>query len=216
MGPRVRRRGDPPLLSGVSAGDRGSCMAGQSPSAAQFFDDDVVTLGRVEKPHGVRGAVRVRPYGDPESLAAYGPVTLPGGRRAGVRVLSTGRGTALCAIEGVADRDAAEALRGVHLAIPRSALPIPEDGSFYHADLVGLSAYDPGGEEWGRVIAVHNFGAGDIVEIQPVQGASVLIPFTRESVPEVNLEIRRLVVASHWRISVEMKRKGLLMSHAGK
>lgn len=178
-------------------------MAGQSPSVAQFSDDDVVALARVEKPHGVRGAVRVRPYGDPESLAAYGPVMLPGGRRAGVRVLSTGRGTALCAIEGIADRDAAEALRGTNLAVPRSALPTPEDGSFYHADLIGLSARDPAGEEWGRVVAVHNFGAGDIVEVQPSQGTSALVPFTRESVLKVDLESGCLVIDSCWRATVE-------------
>lgn len=147
----------------------------------------------------MRGAVRVRLYGSPESLSAYGPVALPDGRRAGVRVLSAERGTALCAIEGVADRDAAEALRGADLAVPRAALPAPEEDAYYRADLVGLAVHDADGGEWGRVAAVHNFGAGDLVDVRPAQGPSVLVPFTRESVSEVDLEAGRVVVDSCWK-----------------
>ena len=98
-------------------------------------------------------------------------------------------------IAGVEDRDAAQALRGVRLTIARAALPEPEDAEeFYQADLIGLAAEDPTGRPLGTVAAVENYGAGDFLEIQPPQGAPLLVPFTKVVVPLIDLEGGRVVV----------------------
>jgi 16S rRNA processing protein RimM len=96
--------------------------------------------------------------------------------------------------EGIEDRDAAEALRGLDLYVPRERLPATEEDEFYVSDLVGVDAVDPEGVVQGRIVAVHNFGAGDLIEVQPPQGDSQLVPFTRDSVPEIDLAARRAVV----------------------
>lgn len=99
-------------------------------------------------------------------------------------------------LEGIGSREAAEGLRGTLLWVARAALPPPEADSFYHHDLVGLVAEDEVGRAVGRVRAVHNFGAGDILEIERVKGAIDMVPFTRDFVPVVDLEGGRIVVAS--------------------
>ncbi len=170
--------------------------------------NDTVIIGKVTRPHGIRGAVRVRPFGDPSSLESCGPLLLPDGRQVQVRVLSVSKGTALCAIEGIADRNAAEEIVNAELAVSRSALPNLDEEEFYHADLVGLSVCDTIGVEWGCVVAVHNFGAGDVIDVQPSEGGtSVMIPFTRESVLKVDLDGRVAVADPSWVIDGKEKLK---------
>ncbi len=154
-----------------------------------------VCLGVITGAHGVRGLVKVKSFAEvPEDVAAYGPLTDEDGAR--VFTLSvTGRSkdALLARVEGVADRDQAQALRGMRLYVARDALPaLGEEETYYHADLLGLAAEDPEGRQLGRVAAVHNFGAGDILELDG-EGRR-LVPFTREAVPEVDLEGGRLVV----------------------
>ncbi len=150
---------------------------------------DCVPLARVERAHGVRGAVRCRLYGDSAAgWARLGPVVLPDGRATRVRVLAAGRRHALCRIEGIEDRTAAAALVGSELAVPRRRLPDPDAGTYYHADLIGLAVRDLHGRPCGRVVAVHNFGAGDLLEIRPPDGTPVLVPFTTDAVPVVDLD----------------------------
>jgi 16S rRNA processing protein RimM len=96
---------------------------------------------------------------------------------------------------GVSDRNAADALKGVELSVPRHRLPEPDPGEFYFADLVGLAAVRPDGAGLGKVIAVHNFGAGDIIEVELAGSLeTILVPFTREAVPEIDVPARRLVI----------------------
>lgn len=141
-----------------------------------------ICIGKISAAHGVKGLVKILPYGENldllEQVDEY-KITLknPQGK------------FMLAEIEGVNDRDAADALRGTELYITRDKLPeIEEDGTYYHEDLVGLIALDENEEEIGKVIAVHNFGAGDLLEIQPKGSSSYLIPFNDEYVPDVRLE----------------------------
>lgn len=155
-----------------------------------------VCVGAVTGAHGVRGLVRIKSFTErPEDLTAYGPITDESGRRV-FEVTVTGRAkdALLARIGGVTDRDAAQALRGARLYVARAAMPAPEEEEYYHADLIGLAAEDRAGRPLGRVVAVHDFGAGAVLEIEPAQGESLLLPFTRAVVPVVDLGAGRLVV----------------------
>ncbi len=157
-------------------------------------------MGEVVGAHGVKGLVRVRPFTEePEAIAAYGALRDERGRRLTLEAVGRARGAVLARIEGVADRSQAEALKGTRLYVERAALPaIEEAETYYHADLIGLRAETAEGRALGRVTAVHDFGAGDVLEIAPTTGRgpgeSLLVPFTREAVPEVDLPAGRVVV----------------------
>ncbi len=156
-----------------------------------------VCVGVIGKPKGVRGAVRVTTYtARPGDVVAYGPVhDGPRGRVLALDLRETVKGGVVVAIAGVNDRDAAAALRGIKLYVPRSALPDPDGGEYYHADLIGLRAELADGGAFGTVHAVHNFGAGDILEVTRADGTPEMLPFTRAVVPEVDLAGGRVVVA---------------------
>ena len=159
--------------------------------------DARVCLGAIAGAHGVRGLVKIKSFTrDPADLTAYGPLADESGRRRfEIAVTGQAKGLLVARIAGVEDRDAAQALRGVRLTIARAALPEPEDAEeFYQADLIGLAAEDPTGRPLGTVAAVENYGAGDFLEIQPPQGAPLLVPFTKVVVPLIDLEGGRVVV----------------------
>jgi 16S rRNA processing protein RimM len=154
-------------------------------------------VGVITGAQGVRGAVRVKSFtAEPEGIAAYGPVTdEAGARRFALSVVGRAKGVVVATIDGIADRDAAAALKGVRLYVDRAALPAAAEEEFYHADLLGLLAVRADGTALGRVRAVHDYGAGDSLEIMPqAGGAPLLVPFTRRCVPVVDLAARRLVV----------------------
>jgi 16S rRNA processing protein RimM len=149
----------------------------------------------------VRGAVRLKSFtAVPEDVAGYGPLEDERGeRRFALRLVGGARGggakgVLIAAISGIDDRDRAEALRGLRLYLPRSALPPTEEEEYYHADLIGLDAALPDGTPVGTVRAVHDFGAGDTLEIERAGGPSVMVPFTRAAVPVVDVEGGRLVL----------------------
>lgn len=152
-------------------------------------------LGVVTGPHGVRGQVRIKSFtAEPADIAAYGPLLLADGRRVTVSLSGRAKGVVLARLSGIDDRTAAEALKGAELWLERAALPAPEDDeTFYHADLIGLVAVDGAGRELGRVAAVHDFGAGDVLEIHG--DGELMVPFTRAAVPQVDVAGGRLVVA---------------------
>ncbi len=156
----------------------------------------MVCVASVATAHGVRGALKLRCYTEePESVAAYGPVFDAQGRELfRLTVIGSAKGGVIARADGIDDRDAAEALRGLDLYVPRDRLPATEEDEFYVSDLVGMDAVDPNGDAQGHIIAVHNFGAGDLIEVQPAEGQSQLVPFTREAVPDVDLAARRAVV----------------------
>ena len=152
-------------------------------------------LGVITGAHGVRGLVRVKSFTEvPEDVAAYGPVSDEQGARSFTLTLTgQSKGALLARIEGIVDRDRARALKGTRLYVSRDLLPaLDEEQTYYHADLLGLAAEDREGRPLGRVTAVLNFGAGDILELDGA--AARLVPFTRRAVPVVDLDGGRIVV----------------------
>jgi 16S rRNA processing protein RimM len=163
----------------------------------------LVCLGVVAGAHGVKGLVKVKPFTEaPEGLAAYGPLRDESGSRSWPVVYKGEmKGQALLALEGVGDRDQAQALRGTRLYVERDRLPPPEEeGAYYHADLVGLRAERPDGAPLGEVLAVQNYGAGDLLEVGQDRKSSVLYPFTAEVVPEVDIAGGRIVIAPPYEV----------------
>ncbi|MGE0629441.1 MAG: ribosome maturation factor RimM, partial [Hyphomicrobiaceae bacterium] len=158
-----------------------------------------IRLGRITGAHGIRGDVVIRSFtADPADIAGYGPLTDEHGTRTFVLkdVRVTPKGAVIARIDGVSDRNGAEALAGVELLIERSRLPQPDDETeYYHADLIGLSAETANGVPIGEVVSVQNYGAGDLLEIRRSRSANTeLIPFTVSFVPEVDLARRRIIV----------------------
>lgn len=156
---------------------------------------DKVCLGTIVGVHGVQGAVRIKSFtADPAAVAAYGEVSdESGARRFRVKVLGQARGAVLARLSGVADRDAAEALRGLRLYVARAALPETKEDEFYHADLIGLPVETRDGARLGAVSAVHNFGAGDILELRDESGRELLLPFSDATIPEIDFANGRIV-----------------------
>jgi 16S rRNA processing protein RimM len=156
-----------------------------------------VLLGHIAGPHGVKGDVLINTYtGVPESIAEYGPLSDETGQRSFVVSVrrATAKGVVAC-IEGVADRTTAEALKGVRLYVDRDRLPGTAENEFYHADLIGLAVVTADGSTVGKVKAVQNFGAGDLIEVvRPGSRHTELIPFTERFVDEVDIAAGRIVV----------------------
>ena len=137
--------------------------------------DRPVTLAAVTGAHGVTGEVRLKLFGEGvEALERYRAFN--GGALTLTKLRDDGKGGAIARFAEVVDRTAAEALRGTALAVPRSALPPLEEGEYYHADLIGLPAVSTDGEELGTCVAVENFGAGDILEIERPDGSRFMVP----------------------------------------
>jgi 16S rRNA processing protein RimM len=159
---------------------------------------NLVLLGRFGAAHGVRGEIRLQSFtGDPRAIAAYGALTDKSGARSFklVSIRPQGKEMLVARVEGVSDRAGAEALTGVELYVSRDKLPPPDEDEFYLADLVGLRAETREGAEIGRVIALRNFGAGDILEVAPAAGGETLMfPFTKAVVPVVSVAEGRVVI----------------------
>jgi 16S rRNA processing protein RimM len=167
--------------------------------------DRLVRLAVVTAPHGVRGAFRLRCFTErPESVAAYGPVCDERGRELfALEVLHRVPGGVVARAAGIGDRDAAERLRGTALFVPRARLPEPGPDEFYQEDLLSLEAVEPSGRRLGRVVALFDHGAGEILEIETDDGELLDLPFTRAVVPEIDLEAGRLVVVPPRMIEAE-------------
>jgi 16S rRNA processing protein RimM len=152
-------------------------------------------VGRIGAPHGVRGLVVVRSFTEvPEHLIVYGPLTTADSREMSLSIRGAKKAGLIVAIDGIDSREAAAALNGTDLFIARAALPGTGEDEFYHADLIGIEAVDLANRPVGRVVAVHDFGAGDLIELDPGSGATLLVPFTAECVPVVDIAQRRMVV----------------------
>jgi 16S rRNA processing protein RimM len=154
-----------------------------------------VLVAEIGAAHGLRGEVKLRSFTeDPMAVQGYGVLEGEDGRTFTIESLKPAKGHVIARLAGVSDRTGAEALRGVKLYVPRERLPAPEDDeTFYYADLVGLAAVASDGRTLGKVVAVHNFGAGDLIEVEAGSG-TVMLPFTAAVVPEVDLAAGRLVV----------------------
>jgi 16S rRNA processing protein RimM len=158
--------------------------------------DRKICVGMIAGAHGVKGLVRLRSFtSEPADVMEYGPLTSEDGEREfALQLKSATNDYFIASLAGVADREAAEALRGTKLFVSRAALPKLKKREFYEADLVGLVAADKDGKEIGKVLAVHNYGGGPFLEIAPGQGGSFMLPFTKECVPEVDVEEGRVVI----------------------
>lgn len=159
-------------------------------------DDQRVLMAVIGAPHGVRGEVRIKTFtGDPLALGDYGKLTDAKGGVYTIANLRPSKTVVVARIKEITTREAAEAANGTELFVSRSALPddLGED-EFYHADLIGLEAVDAAGARVGSVRAMHDFGAGDIIELTLAAGGTAMVPFTRAAVPQVSLAERRIVV----------------------
>ena len=159
-------------------------------------DADRVLLGEIGAAQGLKGEVRLRSYTqEPAGIAAYGPLQdETGAKQIEIEHVRVTPKAVIARIKGVTTREGAEALNGTKLYMSRAALPERDEGEWYVADLVGLEAVDADGAPLGTVIGVHNFGAGDIVEVAPEDGESLLIRFTEATVLEVDIEKGRMVL----------------------
>jgi len=160
------------------------------------MSDSRVIVGAIAGAFGVKGEVRLKSFcADPAAIADYTPLYSKDGRRFATVVLTGAASNALTArIDGVTTKEEADALKGTELYAERDQLPSLPDDEFYHADLIGLSVYDAGGQLLGKVKAVLNHGASDLLEIHiPGAKSTVLLPFTNAAVPTVNLAAGRIV-----------------------
>jgi 16S rRNA processing protein RimM len=155
-----------------------------------------VCLGQIGAAHGVRGEVRLRSFtADPIAIANYGPLETDSGGVVEIEALRPAKNLFVARLAGVTDRNAAERLTNARLYVPRERLPELRDADeFYYADLVGLAVVDRAGTQLGTVVAVHNFGAGDLIEMQHADGKTTMLPFDAATVPEVNVAAGRIVV----------------------
>ncbi len=158
---------------------------------------DLICIGAIAGAFGVAGEVRLKSFcAEPTDIAAYGPLTTEDGSRTFhitlTRPVAGGLGAR---IQGIATKEEADALRGTSLFVHRDRLPSLPDDEFYHADLIGLQAFDTGALLVGTVTAIHNHGAGDIIEISPPgHKSAVLLPFSKTIVPNVDIGAGRLIV----------------------
>jgi 16S rRNA processing protein RimM len=155
-----------------------------------------ICVARIGAAHGVRGAVKLWTFTeDPRAVRDYGPLmTKDGARQFEVTHVREAKDHLVATLKGIATRDDAERLNGLELYVPRDRLPETDDDEYYHADLIGLAAVNSADEPLGRVVAIHNFGAGDIIEIAPAKGATMLLPFTNAVVPTVDLAGGRVII----------------------
>src|SRR5262245_30044034 len=154
------------------------------------LSSDRICIAKFGAAHGVRGEIRLWPFTeDPHAVASYGALESKDRKRQFIiEATRAAKDHLVARIKGIDTRDAAESLNGIELYVAREKLPETEKDEFYHADLVGLAVVTPLGESLGRIIAVHNFGAGDIIEIAPANGGDThLLPFTNAVVPTVDL-----------------------------
>ena len=159
--------------------------------------EELVLLGRIKAAQGLGGEVRITSFTEsPQNIAAYGPLIDKQGRIFTIEALRVIKGSVLAArLAGVGDRSSAEALKGVELYVEKSRLPDAEDDEWYHDDLLGLRAEAQDGTEIGEVVAVQNYGAGDILEIRLTGSRdTALVPFTEQAVPKVDVKAGRIVV----------------------
>jgi 16S rRNA processing protein RimM len=155
-----------------------------------------ICVARIGAAHGVRGAVKLWTFTeDPLAVKHYGPLmTKDGARQFEVTHVREAKDHLVATLKGIATREDAERLNGLELYVARDKLPETDEDEYYHADLIGLAAVNAADEPLGRVVAIHNFGAGDNIEIAPAKGATMQLPFTNAVVPTLDLAGGRVVI----------------------
>ena len=158
-----------------------------------------VVVAQIGAAHGIKGEVRLKSFTqDAMAGAAYGPLTAADGRSFEIEAIRPAAGTSpdmmVVRVKGVRDRTAAEKLTNLELSVAAERLPPPAVDEFYHSDLIGLSAMTIDGKLLGAIVAVPNYGAGDLIEIAPAEGSTILVPFTHSAVPEIDIAGGRVIV----------------------
>lgn len=162
---------------------------------------DRLLLGVIAGPRGIKGEVKVKTFtGSPEDIAAYGSLeNKTGTSRYDIKLVGFSKGIPVIRVGGISDRNQAEALKGTELYISREKLPeTVGDDEFYHADLIGLDAVFEDGTIFGKILRLHDFGAGDMLEIVPDgkgEKAAIFVPFTTEMVPTIDLDAGQVVLS---------------------
>ncbi|MFB6446060.1 ribosome maturation factor RimM [Bradyrhizobium tunisiense] len=174
----------------------------------------LVCVARIGAAHGVRGAVKLWTFTeDPFAVRRYGPLLSKDGKRQfEVATAREAKDHLVATFKGVTTRDEAERLNGIELYVARDKLPATDADEYYHTDLIGLAAVTTDGDALGRVLAIHNFGAGDIIEIAPPSGTTMLLPFTNAVVPEVDIAGGRVVIALPQEVEGEERGEALSAS----
>jgi len=158
---------------------------------------DHICVGAFSGSYGVNGEVRLKSFcADPEAIADYSPLTTEDGKHSyAITITRSIKGALVAKVEGITNKEQAEDLKGIRLFASRDQLPALPDDEYYYADLIGLTVLDTGGTVLGKVHAVQNHGASDLLEIMPSAGGNtILLPFTREVVPTVDLSAGRIIV----------------------
>jgi 16S rRNA processing protein RimM len=158
-----------------------------------------VVVAQIGAAHGIKGEVRLKSFTqDAMAVAAYGPLTAADGRSFEIEAIRPAAGTSpdmmVVRLKGVRDRTAAEKLTNLELSVAAERLPPPAVDEFYHSDLIGLSAMTIDGKLLGAIVAVPNYGAGDLIEIASAEGSTILVPFTQSAVPEIDIAGGRVIV----------------------
>ncbi len=166
---------------------------------------DKVCLGMIAGAHGVRGELRVQSYTrEPRDMTRYGALSdETGKRRFALALLRVARGQLIMRAADIADRDTAQALAGTRLYVERAALPEPAEDEYYQSDLIGLAVASENGAAFGKICALHDFGAGDLVEIERPDGERIMLPFTRAVFPRVDVAGGRAVVEPPGEVDAE-------------
>jgi 16S rRNA processing protein RimM len=157
----------------------------------------LVCLGQIGAPHGVRGEVRLRSFtAEPEAIAAYGPLQTEDGRAVEIESLRPAKDHFVAALSGIHDRDTAAQLANAKLYVPRERLPqLADPEEFYHSDLIGLAVVDRDGQRVGSVVAIHNFGAGDLLEVRlDTSSKTELLAFNDTNVPSIDVAGGKVVI----------------------
>lgn len=156
-----------------------------------------ICVAQIGGAHGIRGEVKVKSFtADPMAVKDYGPLSSEDGTASfEIEAMRPAKGHLVVRFRGVHDRNAAERLTNLRLFVPRDRLAPPEPDEFYHADLIGLAAVGTDGTEIGTVVAIHDFGAGDILELRPAAGSTtIMLPFTEACVPDIDIAGGRITV----------------------
>jgi 16S rRNA processing protein RimM len=156
-----------------------------------------ICVAQIGAAHGIKGEVRLRSFtADPEAITSYGPLeTEDGSLTLEIEALRAARDHLVARLKGVRDRNAAERLANTRLYVARARLPEPAADEFYHADLIGLTVEGRDGTALATIVAIHDFGAGDLLELRPLDGrGTVMLQFTAETVPVVDIDGKRVVI----------------------
>lgn len=149
----------------------------------------LIPLGVIGAPHGIRGQVKIRSFtADPEDITSYGPLCDKTGKTYNITVTGKTKDALIATIAGITTPEDAQKFRNIELCVPRSALPKPKKNVYYYEDLAGLAVLTQDGQPFGTIMAVHNYGAGDLVEVKLTNAKEELFPFTKAIFPEIDVE----------------------------